>query len=201
MENKSGNLQHAVDRTEASDEALVLEVQTGSKAAFEVLWKRHETSLYHWALARLKNQELTWDLCQTVALKAFTKLDQFTVGKCFRSWLYKIAHNQIIDTIRHLRGRREQSLTSHERVISTHADQFQSTLERERMDQLRKLAEELPERQKEILECLLRGMTQTEITAHLGLCTSTAGVGIHRTRKALRELFRNHDLEDLLTAA
>jgi RNA polymerase sigma-70 factor (ECF subfamily) len=48
----------------------------------------------------IKNREETEDLVQETFLKAFNALDSYNGYYAFSTWLYKIAYNNCIDTIR-----------------------------------------------------------------------------------------------------
>jgi RNA polymerase sigma-70 factor, ECF subfamily len=86
----------------AEEQALVLRAQAGSRDAFTTLYERYERKIHTYLRFHLHGRtEAAEDLAAEVFLKAFEKLGSFTFsGVPFSAWLYRIAHNQLIDHIR-----------------------------------------------------------------------------------------------------
>ncbi|MGB0756987.1 MAG: RNA polymerase sigma factor [Patescibacteria group bacterium] len=83
-----------------TDEQLAKLVQAGQTEAFGDLVVRYEDKLKRYArrfLFQLEDQE---DLVQTVFLKVFENIQGFNTDKRFSPWIYRIAHNEFISTLR-----------------------------------------------------------------------------------------------------
>jgi len=85
------------------EKALILKAVDGDKHAFGKLYDLYSGKIYQYCLYRLGSQMDAGDMTGTVFLKAWESLPSF--GKRngdmhFRAWLYRIAHNLIVDSYR-----------------------------------------------------------------------------------------------------
>lgn len=72
----------------------------GDEKAYKALLKRYERGIYNMIYQMVKNREETEDLVQETFIKAFNALDSYNDQFAFSTWLYKIAFNNCIDSIR-----------------------------------------------------------------------------------------------------
>jgi len=91
--------------TEQTDLDLVKDSLKGSKQALEALILRHQPFIYNVTLKMTMSPQDAEDVTQEVLLKAITSLSQFKGKSAFRTWLYRIAFNHILNMKR--RGREE----------------------------------------------------------------------------------------------
>ncbi|KVX00994.1 sigma-70 family RNA polymerase sigma factor [Shewanella frigidimarina] len=83
-----------------SDEQLMLDYQAGDVRAFEALYLKHKDPLYRYFVRQLHDQQLAEDLYQDTWGKVINAAKQYQVTAKFTTWLYKIAHNLLIDHVR-----------------------------------------------------------------------------------------------------
>ena len=74
-----------------SDEALILEFQGGSRAAFEELFARYRKPLYGFFARRLNNPERAEDLTQETFLAVIRAASRYEPRASVRTYLYGIA--------------------------------------------------------------------------------------------------------------
>jgi RNA polymerase sigma-70 factor (ECF subfamily) len=74
-----------------SDEALMLEFQSGSRAAFEELFARYHKPLYGFFVRRLNNSERAEDLAQETFLAVIRGASRYEARALVRTYLYGIA--------------------------------------------------------------------------------------------------------------
>src|SRR6266566_7268259 len=74
-----------------SDEALMLEFQAGSRAAFEELFARYHKPLYGFFGRRLNNPERAEDLAQETFLAVIRAASRYEPRALVRTYLYGIA--------------------------------------------------------------------------------------------------------------
>jgi RNA polymerase sigma-70 factor (ECF subfamily) len=74
-----------------SDEALMLEFQGGSRAAFEELFARYRKPLYGFFGRRLNNPERAEDLAQKTFLAVIRAASRYEPRASVRTYLYGIA--------------------------------------------------------------------------------------------------------------
>jgi RNA polymerase sigma factor (sigma-70 family) len=77
--------------TMTSDEALMLEFQGGSRAAFEELFARYHKPLYGFFGRRLNNPERAEDLAQETFLVVIRAASRYEPRALVRTYLYAIA--------------------------------------------------------------------------------------------------------------
>src|SRR5712691_6807380 len=83
--------------TEITDEELVFQAQAGNWDALEQLVQRHQAWIFNIAVRMVKKQELAEDITQEVLLKMLTKLSTFQSKSSFRTWLYRIVVNYVLN--------------------------------------------------------------------------------------------------------
>jgi len=98
--------------SEQTDLALVQASLKGNKQALESLILRHQPFIYNVALKMTMSPQEAEDITQEVLLKVITSLSQFQGKSAFRTWLYRIAFNHILNM-----GKRNQ-----EKAISNFED-------------------------------------------------------------------------------
>jgi RNA polymerase sigma-70 factor (ECF subfamily) len=99
------NSEHIIaDVTEykQSDEALMALYALGDAQAFEVLYHRHKGGLYRYFMRQMANHSLAEDLYQDIWSKVIGQSHQYKPSAKFTTWLYTLAHNKLVDHVRHL---------------------------------------------------------------------------------------------------
>lgn len=97
--------------SEQADLELVRASLTGNKQALEALILRHQPFIYNVALKMTMSPQEAEDVTQEVLLKAITNLSQFQGKSAFRTWLYRIVFNHILNMGKRSR---EQTISSFE---------------------------------------------------------------------------------------
>lgn len=79
------------------DLALVRRVQDGDRDALEQLVLRHQAWIYNIALRMVYHPHDAEDATQEVLIKVLTKLSTFEGRSSFRTWLYRIVVNHVLN--------------------------------------------------------------------------------------------------------
>ena len=95
--------------TDPEDHVLVLRARAGDRQALEELIQRHESWIYNIAVRMLYHPQDAEDATQEILLKALTRLSSFEGRSSFRTWLYRIVVNHVLNM---KRGRAEQAVIS-----------------------------------------------------------------------------------------
>lgn len=83
------------------NEAALVEAAKVDGDAFGRLYQRYRLPIYRYCRARSRTDEDAADLAQQVFLKAFEALPRYEDrGRPFSAWLYRMAHNAVIDAAR-----------------------------------------------------------------------------------------------------
>ena len=91
------------------DEQLVERAVTGDKDALEELVLRHQAWIYNVALRMVWHPQDAEDVTQEVLIKVCTRLHSFRGAARFRTWVYRIVANHVINM---KRGRMEPKVLS-----------------------------------------------------------------------------------------
>ncbi len=102
------------------DKELVERAQRDDQEAFAELYERYFDQIYRYITLKIGDRYEAEDMTQQVFLKALQSIPSFKwKGVPFSAWLYRIAHNQIVD---HLRRRSRRPTTQLEEAAAHCAD-------------------------------------------------------------------------------
>ncbi|MFZ4539175.1 RNA polymerase sigma factor [Propionivibrio sp.] len=87
-----------------TDETLMLAYRDGDAAAFEVLYARHRGRLFRYLLHQCGRREQADEMFQEIWMSVIRARSGYEVSAKFTTWLFRIAHNRLIDGFR-ARGR------------------------------------------------------------------------------------------------
>ena len=80
---------------------LILQAKNGDTHAYGVLYQRHFDAIYSYIYRRVTVVCEAEDLAQVVFLKAWQAIEKYQPSTTpFRGWLYRIAHNTVVDHYR-----------------------------------------------------------------------------------------------------
>jgi RNA polymerase sigma-70 factor (ECF subfamily) len=82
---------------DARDEDLMLAYAAGHAAAFDVLYSRHKGGVYRYVLRHCVHTGVADELFQDVWMNAIRARASYVPSAKFTTWLYRIAHNRLID--------------------------------------------------------------------------------------------------------
>lgn len=83
-----------------TDEEIVLRVQKGDSEIFGVLVDRYEKKLLRYGKKFLAHPEDVQDIVQDVFIRAYRNIQSFDLAQRFNPWIYRIAHNAYLNTMR-----------------------------------------------------------------------------------------------------
>jgi len=82
---------------DSPDDQLVAEAQHGNRVALEKLVLRHQAWIYNIAIRMVFHPQDAEEVTQEVLVKVITKLSTFKGESKFRTWLYRIAANHVLN--------------------------------------------------------------------------------------------------------
>jgi RNA polymerase sigma-70 factor (ECF subfamily) len=156
-------------RTEASDEALMTRFQSGERAAFTLLVRRHQSALYNFAFRQLGNGPAAEEIVQEAFVRVVQNAAEFKHSARFTSWVYTIARNLCVDALRRRALRKHPSLDQPKSAdeaagptLGDHTPDASASVERaavasEIRERVLSAIDELPDDQREVF--LLREMS------------------------------------------
>ena len=168
-----------------SDERLVKRAKKGDRRAIEAIYERYHQDLYRFCLSLVGNRHDAEDALQGTMVKLIRSLPGEERNIQLRPWIYRIARNESIDTIRR---RRVMSPIGPEEVSSE--PQVAETVEaREHLRGLVEDVGELPERQRAALVMReLADLGFAEIGSALDMSDAAARQAVYEARVNLRHM-------------
>jgi RNA polymerase sigma factor (sigma-70 family) len=109
------------------DRALVERARAGERDALEGLVRNHQGWIYNIAVRMVFHPQDAEDATQEILLKALTRLSSFEGRSSFRTWLYRIVVNYVLNM---KRGRAEQEVTG----LRAYGDALDKTPDSEQPD-------------------------------------------------------------------
>jgi RNA polymerase sigma factor (sigma-70 family) len=89
-----------MDLAEETDENLMVRFGRGEAAAFEFLYRRHESRVFRFLQRNVRNEAAANDLMQEVWFAVVRGAANYQPTAKFTTWLFTIAHNRTVDMIR-----------------------------------------------------------------------------------------------------
>ncbi|MEW6717700.1 MAG: sigma-70 family RNA polymerase sigma factor [Chloroflexota bacterium] len=98
------SIENAASDPVAGEQELVRQAQAGDENAFAQLYDAYLARIYRYIYFRVADDQIAEDVTSQVFLKAWENLERYRISSSpFVAWLYRIAHNAVID---HYRTRR-----------------------------------------------------------------------------------------------
>src|SRR5687767_817057 len=102
---RSHHIEGGLTRMLANEAELAQRASNYDQEAFAALYTAYVDKIYKYLYYKVGSAQDAEDLCEQVFLKAWEAIGRYTwCGYPFSSWLYKLAHNLVVD---HYRTRRE----------------------------------------------------------------------------------------------
>jgi RNA polymerase sigma-70 factor (ECF subfamily) len=139
-----------------SDVQLMLDVKAGDDASFDLLLQKYRTPLVNFLYRMVRDAATAEDLAQEVFLRVYRARKQYSPSAKFTTWLFRIATNLALNSVRDNRYKRMQvsidapaeedeapvQLPAKEMRIDEHM------VERDRAQIIRRAVAALPEKQR-----------------------------------------------------
>lgn len=174
------------------DASLVKEYVAGNEDALAKLIKRHESKIYGFIYSKIPDRDITNDIFQDTFIKVIKTLksNSYNEEGKFLPWVMRISHNLVVDHYRKTKKMpmfRETEEFSIFSIMSDDSLTIENKIISEQVEMdLKKLIEELPADQKEVLAMrMYQDMSFKEISESTGVSINTA---LGRMRYALMNL-------------
>jgi len=169
--------------TEENQRSLVERARQGDASSFGDLYAGLLDEIYRYIYYRVNDERDAEDLTELTFLKAWESLASFRGKVPFAAWIYRIAHNVVID---HYRGRRQiVSLSETMDVTWEEVGPEGQILEVDRKERLARAIKKLsPLHQHVLVLRFVNGLSVAEVAEILGRSTGTVRVLQHRALRA-----------------
>jgi len=190
-----------LNNAELESERRLIEATKNDPARFIDLYERYYNQIYKYIYRRTGgNKDETHDLASQTFIDALSHIKSFSwQGYPFSSWLYKIAHNNVIKWYKKAGKNNYLPIEKARNVYDKSRDQKELTEARLAKEQINKILTKLTEEEREILQLkFFEGLSNIEIAEILNLSISNIGVKVFRTLKKAKGLLPSkQDLKPL----
>lgn len=181
-----------------TDEELANMIQKGDTEKFGELMNRYEKKLSHYGRRFLSNQDNIEDVVQEVFIKAYQNIQSFDISRSFSSWIYRIAHNTFINSLKkHQRG--PLYVFDFDTIMAHPIYEDPTEKEREQKEMkvmLDKGLDQLSSDYKEIIILYyLEELSYKEISDILHIPIGTVGIRLKRAKVALQKICKKLGIE------
>jgi RNA polymerase sigma factor (sigma-70 family) len=182
------------------DSDLVRAYLSGDVSAFDALNTRYRDPLFFHVRKIVREESAVEDLLQEIFTKAFENLDKYNHEYAFSTWLYRIATNHTIDSLR------KRKMVTHSidapiksgdgdltRELPSSAPSPHDQLQKkERAAHIQKTIESLPEKYREVLRLRhFEEMSYQEISEQLQQPIGTVKAQLFRARESLMKALKD----------
>jgi len=191
---------------EATDTDLVARAQH-DPLAFAPLYQRYVTPVYRYCFRQTSDPDIAADLTAHIFTKALEGLPRYQSrlalrtdregGGTFRSWLFAIAHNAIIDRLRRERPTQPLDPTHEQTTDPDDGPEFRA-IHQDELARMLAVLDRLPDTHRQIIELRLAGLTAAEIAASLGLSRAAVKSAQTRAYSRLRNLLEPPDVATVI---
>jgi RNA polymerase sigma factor (sigma-70 family) len=174
-----------------TDETLVKEYVAGNALALEELIRRHKSKVFTSIAIFTKDKYLAEDLFQDTFIKVIDKLKagKYTEEGKFKPWVMRIAYNICVDNYRKTK-RTPRSISAEDfdifDILPMQESPEDMLIENQSKTKVRKLLDELPADQREVV--LLRHYYDFSFKEIAELCDISINTALGRMRYALINL-------------
>lgn len=184
-----------------TDAVLVSNYIHGDEQSLSVLINRHKQKIYSFIYSKVFDRDVTEDVFQDTFIKVIRtlKLGKYNEEGKFLPWVMRIAHNLVIDHFRKNSRMPKFDNSNDFNIFSVLSDSSlnaeKSIIKSQVEEDIKRLIEELPEDQKEVLIMrMYNDMSFKEISENTGVSINTA---LGRMRYALinlRKVIEKHNI-------
>ncbi len=171
----------------AEDKELSGRLQKGDIEAFDLLYHRYASRLYAFGMKYLKSESDSEELVQSVFTRLWESHRKIDKELSVRSYLFTIAYNDICKLFRsrtYLKKYIDDTLATSSVVSSGYEESIEY---RSALEQVNKIIEILPEKQKAaFIKSKIDGISSREIASELGLSVGTVDNYISDTLRFIR---------------
>jgi RNA polymerase sigma-70 factor, ECF subfamily len=171
-----------------NEESLIRRAQQGDSVALTLIYEDNFDRIYRYIALKIGDRTEAEDLAQQVFLNACQSIKGYKFkGMPFSSWLYRIAHNQVVD---YLRKKSRKPTVSLADTDPAGKDDPARTIEQKlEMEELAAAAEKLTEAQREVISLRFAAqMPIAEVAKTMGKTEGAIKALQHSAVAALRRI-------------
>lgn len=170
------------------DKLLVQQIKNNEVKAFDALFHKYSEKLFRFSFSLLKNEEDSKEIVQEAFLRIWRKREEIDSTKSFKSFLFSISYNLVVDQLR-LRLKDQEYRKFLVAYFDSEKFELSNNLDYNKIvEQIRHAVEELPTKRKQIYTLSREvGLSHKEIAERMGITVKTVENQITLALKHLKQ--------------
>jgi RNA polymerase sigma-70 factor (ECF subfamily) len=179
-----------------NEESLVQRARQHDQEAFAQLYEEYFDKIYRYVALKIGDRTEAEDMTQQVFVKALRSISSFRwKGRPFSAWLFRIAHNLIVDYLR--KRSRRAAVPLAEPLPAGDGDPQQAAERRLDIDRLALATRQLTEAQREVISLRFAGeLPIAQVARVMGKNEGAVKALQHSAIAALRRALRTQDNDE-----
>jgi RNA polymerase sigma-70 factor (ECF subfamily) len=168
------------------DNAVMAEVSAGQVAQLAVLFERHHRALFRYFVSMSGHREAAEDLVQDVFFRILRYRTSYNPAQSFTAWMYQIARNARVDTIR----KRKFEVELGDKEFPSASLMDENLKRKQELSLLKRAMERLPQEKRELLVLSrFQNLKYEEIAAILDCSVGAVKVRVYRAVQSLGQIY------------
>lgn len=170
------------------DKLLVQQIKNNEVKAFDALFHKYSEKLFRFSFSLLKNEEDSKGIVQETFLRIWRKRKEIDSTKSFKSFLFSISYNLVVDQLR-LRLKDQEYRKFLVTYFESEKFELSNNLDYNKIvEQIRHAVEELPAKRQQIYTLSREvGLSNKEIAQRMGITVKTVENQITLALKHLKQ--------------
>src|SRR5690606_11734933 len=179
--------------TTDQEASIINQIIGGDTQAFSVLVNVYKELVFTLAIRMLKNREEAEEVSQDTFIKIYKALPKFKGDSKFSTWVYKVAYNTCLDSIKKNKNRYNEvtidSFSEHQlKAVGNVLDALE---EKEQQKTIQECLQQLASKDSFLLTLFyFEELSLEEISKVVNMEANTVKVNIHRARKRLGNILK-----------
>ena len=171
------------------DRKLVKEAQENTEK-FVALYDKYFDQIYRYVYRRVNNRDTVHDLVSQTFYDALSHIQGYEWrGYPFSSWLYKIAHNNVLKWYREQSKMQTVQLDEIGELRDLNVNHEETAIRKEEESEVQNVLRQLDPDEREIIRLkFFEEVSNIEIAEIMGLSPNHIGVKVFRTLKKVKQL-------------
>ncbi|KXK26457.1 MAG: ECF RNA polymerase sigma factor SigW [candidate division WS6 bacterium OLB20] len=170
------------------DKETLLKAKQGDKESLAAIFDQYADRLYRYVYIRIRDQVRSEDLVSVIFIKILENIDRLDISKNFEAWMFTIARNALIDS---LRKNRFVTATEMIDIARDEVDHEENADTEILIDEVRIYLEDLKGLEREVIELTyFGGLNDKEISKIIKKPVGNIRVIRFRAVKKLQQLLQ-----------
>ncbi len=172
-----------------SDTELIRSVQRGDIFAFELLVKRYQKPLVHFAYRFLKSEQEAEEVAQDAFVRLYKTIDRVDDSRKFSTYLFEITKNAAISALR-----KKKQTVPLETIVEHAADEslYETFVQKERGSRVRQAIRRMEKKYRDIIHLYyFEDLSYEQISSALRLPINTVRTHLRRAKEDLKKRIRH----------